>query len=270
MNKCVKCGRVLSSKQALKRHLNRKNPCDKRYICDRCNQEFNNNKSLIKHVNRKNPCSTQYKCEHCKFEFEYELEYYKHYKNCDIRKKLEKMEYQLEQVSKMSAAATMIQNIHVDKIETNNQINVVCMFGQEKLSHIDATRVVKMLENNIGQFLPKMVEYVHTNPDIPENNNVVFDPELNKFYLMGKPNVWTEEDPDLTMIQLRDNIQKHIQSMQPRILPYITIKSKNNCESLLLGRREYCDMTDDTINQTKKVLENPERVEKIRAIKYEA
>lgn len=259
---CPKCGKVLCDKRSLNRHLNRKIPCDYKYVCQRCSKEFKNNRDLNLHLHRKTPCAL-FTCEHCERHYMDELEYYKHLVDCPAKAKIDQMKMQLE----LAKCGTNIQNIKNQTINVNveNQYNLVCVFGQEDMKSIDATRVAKMLEGSIGQFLPKMVEYVHADPTKPENNNIVFDPEANKFYLMGQSDVWIEEDPDETMIQLRDNIQKHIQSIQPRILPHITISNKDNCEALLMGRSEYRNMTSETVDRTKKVLENPAKIEKIKA-----
>lgn len=261
---CPKCNKVLCNRQSYDRHMNRKIPCDYKYKCHQCLKEFKNNRDLNLHIGRQTSCS-KYICNYCERGFSIELEYYKHLVDCKAKTEIDKMKMQMELIGTNNTNINQTINVHVD----NNQINVVCVFGQENLNSIDVTKIIKMLEGSIQQFLPKMVEYVHTDPNKPENNNIVFDPDANKFYLMEAPNVWTEEDPDETMIYLRNNIQKHIQSMQPRIVMQITAASKDNCESLLIGKKEYREMSTETIDQTKKVLENPAKIEKIRSITYE-
>lgn len=251
---CNKCGQTLSSKRALDRHLLRKYPCDRKYTCSKCGRNFRDNHALSSHMSRKKPCGISRTCKYCDKEFTDIDEYCTHFELCAVN----------AIVSKSGDGPSVNINIQ------NNTVNVgnlnVYVFGKESTKHIDMAKVGNMLEGSLGQFLPNMVKYVHTDPLAPENNNVVFDPESNKFYLMVQPDVWTEEDADSTMLQLRDNIQRHIQLLQPKILPYITINSKDNCEALLMGKTEYRDMTSETVDKTKKVLEDPIRVEKIKAI----
>ena len=57
MNVCKTCNKSFNTKASLKRHLNKKNPCDKRCICDLCGRICPNFSRLKKHKNEnKNNC----------------------------------------------------------------------------------------------------------------------------------------------------------------------------------------------------------------------
>ena len=59
--KCKKCGKCLSSKQALTLHINKKKPCSSsnvktKHQCKRCFKYLNSKQKLNYHINRKNKC----------------------------------------------------------------------------------------------------------------------------------------------------------------------------------------------------------------------
>ena len=53
---CKKCNKVFSTKQSLKRHLNRKYLCTRKIICNKCGLEFDTTQHLINHKNMKKDC----------------------------------------------------------------------------------------------------------------------------------------------------------------------------------------------------------------------
>jgi len=54
--KCKKCKKLFSTNQALRRHNNRKYPCDNKNICLKCGLEFDTKQHLTEHMNIKNNC----------------------------------------------------------------------------------------------------------------------------------------------------------------------------------------------------------------------
>jgi hypothetical protein len=55
---CDKCKRSFTTPYSLKRHLNKKNPCDIILKCQRCHKIYKSKSDLLKHQNRKFPCKT--------------------------------------------------------------------------------------------------------------------------------------------------------------------------------------------------------------------
>lgn len=259
---CELCSHKFATKASLARHQRKKKPCSMPIVCDKCKQEFQSQYHLKRHLERITSCVKDPYCHICEKEFKSNVVLVEHRKLCQENQQLKSM-LSIQQVAVINNNNNTTNNINIDKMQ-NIQINInITPFGQESTRHLDAATVVKMLENNMEQFLPQMVEYVHANPDAPENRNVIFDPTSNQFFLMNDADKWTEGDPDKTMVKLRNNIQKHIQHMQPQIVPHITKESKNNCENVLMGAKEYRELTPDTINQTKKILENQSKAEEI-------
>lgn len=65
--KCDKCGKVLSSKYSLQRHMNLKN-CNK-YTCQKCEKEFNSITEYNHHCEINDCINNNYICEFCKRQF---------------------------------------------------------------------------------------------------------------------------------------------------------------------------------------------------------
>lgn len=61
MYKCEKCNKVLKNKQCLKRHLQRKRPCDYQNKCHICQTVFDTKQHLNNHLNRKTDCLEEVK-----------------------------------------------------------------------------------------------------------------------------------------------------------------------------------------------------------------
>jgi len=49
MTICPRCGKLLSTQQALEYHLKKKIPCNSLYRCGNCSKEFNSNEELLLH-----------------------------------------------------------------------------------------------------------------------------------------------------------------------------------------------------------------------------
>ena len=60
-NTCNKCNKTFKTKNYLLKHLNKKNPCNQKYICENCNKEFTMQYLLNRHKNKKNPCEPKIK-----------------------------------------------------------------------------------------------------------------------------------------------------------------------------------------------------------------
>ena len=72
-------------------------------------------------------------------------------------------------------------NVTVNQVNQNLYVNVtICSFGQEDLSRLDTSKVMKLLKGQIKDFMPKMIEHVHANPEHPEYHNVYYDPQREK------------------------------------------------------------------------------------------
>lgn len=96
---CTKCNNKFSSKQAYQRHINRKNPCNKKIQCEKCGKTFNRKPDLERHINdRKTPCEPiinnvpptvsseeiERKCQFCSRIYASRESLNKHLKRCPV------------------------------------------------------------------------------------------------------------------------------------------------------------------------------------------
>lgn len=296
---CKRCDKTFKNEYNWKRHENMVPNCVQPLICPNCGKNFEHHRNrYLQHVKyRKTPCmssklvarnsSKEYQCSFCKGSYSTVSNRNKHERKCSKRPQNDKdseialMKQRLrEKEQELIKQKKIIQNmerrigaVNNTMNTTNNTMNVtnitnnihinILPFGSENIKKLDAQTVARLLEGNISHFLPKMVQYVHANPEVPENQNIIFDATNNQFLLMGTDE-WMQGDPDQTMIRLRDNVQRHIQKMQPQIVPHITSDTKDNCETVLMGKHEYHDLPLETVNETKKALNNPIRMLKLQ------
>ena len=92
---CEKCNRQFSRVGSLRRHLNKKIPCDIKHICPKCGHEFMQKSDLKKHLNRKTPCEPiqgdptkpidKNTCRYCYSKFKHKSSLVRHYKTCKIK-----------------------------------------------------------------------------------------------------------------------------------------------------------------------------------------
>tara|TARA_B110000014_G_C20081924_1_gene565463 strand:- start:713 stop:1468 length:756 start_codon:yes stop_codon:yes gene_type:complete len=238
---CPKCKKSFSSKGYLKRHLNRTKPCDEPCICSKCGASFESPGLLNKHLRRKTPCvkveeeikESDTTCEYCDKTFSSISNLNKHTRNVCKKKKtqntLEKEVSELKTLLKAYMEAQQkgvtINNTvnNVQNIQNNLYVNVqICSFGDEDLSIIDTNNMIKLLEGQIKDFMPKMIEHVHANPKHPEYHNVFYDPKRQKAIVFtptapGGKEKWHAREMREVSRAITDKLKKH---MHPLNGPY--------------------------------------------------
>ena len=247
--KCKKCGRGFTQNRYLKAHLIKKVPCDKKFICTKCKREFNNNSGLSAHLNRATPCVTdeipvidstknEHRCQYCNGTYANKQNLKRHQKTCDKEANLHyMMKILIEQNEKQrDMIETLITNGGIIPAVTNNvtinntqnilnnniYVNVtICSFGKEDLSKLDTSKVMNLLKGQVDDFMPKMIEHVHANPDHPEFHNVFFDPELGKAIVFAPISdtemSWQSRDFAEVSADITEKIKEHI---RPGNMPY--------------------------------------------------
>jgi Zinc finger, C2H2 type len=209
---CKKCNRGFTEERYLQNHLRRKIPCDKKFVCPKCKIECKTGSALYNHINRITSCvpdkipvidntKNEFRCHFCDKTLanSYSLKRHISSNSCDQEKN---MMYMMEKLIKQSekreermmnelgdlkqqlvenGITPVTNNVNINNIQNNLYVNVtICSFGKEDLSRLDTSKVMNLLKNNVGDFMPKMIEHVHANPEIPEFHNVFFDPEKGK------------------------------------------------------------------------------------------
>ena len=255
---CEKCDKTFSEEKYLKQHQKKRIPCDRQHICQKCGSEFTTAFNLRKHRNKKTPCiptevpvlnptNPENKCKFCGKTYATSYNLSRHIKSCPMRnnqeamfqmmatimeqnKKTNEQNQELLSIIKQNGLGNQINNnnITVNNVQQNMYVNVtICSFGSEDLTKLDHQGVINLLKGQVADFIPRMVEYIHANPDYPEFHNVFFDP-IRKKVIVFKQNhnqqlTWQFDDIDHVSKQITDKIKDHI---HPLNSPYYNSLSK--------------------------------------------
>ena len=147
----------------------------------------------------------------------------KHQKKCGVNNPqiikflLEKVANLEEQLNNQGPSVTVNNNTlnHINVQNNNLYLNVtICSFGNEDLSKLDTAKVMQLLKNHTDNFMPKMIEHVHANPDHPEFHNVFYDPQREKAIVFAQISdtemSWQARDFQEVSTDLTEKIKEHI------------------------------------------------------------
>ena len=253
---CNKCNKSFKEERHLQRHLLRKISCDKKFICEKCKKHFRDNTALTAHLNRITSCvvdevpvidetKDENRCRYCNKTYATPYSLKRHQKTCDKESNMKqimdllteqdkKWEQRLVQITGMNLS--QLNHIEIDNSTTNLTVNnfqnmyvniTICSFGHEDLSKLDQQGVIDLLKGQVEDFMPKMIEYIHANPNHPEFHNVFYDP-VRKKALVFKQNkdqqlTWQFEDIEHVSKLLTEKIKDHIHPLNG---PYFNSLSK--------------------------------------------
>jgi Zinc finger, C2H2 type len=251
---CEKCNKSFSEDKYLKQHKGKRNPCDKVHSCDKCSKIFKTSQSLRNHKNRKNPCvpnevpvidltQDDNKCRFCGNNYSNKYNLRRHVDSCSMKNNQTAMlELVLEKLDEMKEENKVLRNqIQLQPVQqvtnvTNNTVvnnnlyvNVtICSFGKEDLNRLDTSKVMNLLKNHTSDFMPRMIEHVHANPDHPEFHNVFYDPEREKAIVFAPISEtemsWQTRDFKELSNALAAKIKDHI---RPGAGPYFDIAMRD-------------------------------------------
>jgi hypothetical protein len=309
--KCHKCDRTFSKQGYLDNHLNQAYACDKPIICKICGDEFKSVQGLNRHRGRKTSCkkiktnesnaapvikenNPDNKCYICGRTYTTKSNLNRHRKSCTIQERgpdllqlfvnqQKQMENQQRQIELLTQQLT-IQNpqtvingdVTVNNVQQNMYVNVtICSFGKEDLSRLDTNKVMKLLQGQIKDFMPRMIEHVHANPDYPEFHNVFYDPERGKAIVFA-PISETEMSWQMRAIEdvsatITDKIREHI---RPGNGPYFDTamqsKDTETANNIIRIAQEVNWKTPEVLDQNKGVLtqvaKNKDFMELVRVV----
>jgi Zinc finger, C2H2 type len=170
MSTCPKCNTMFQDNGKLKRHLDRKKPCDAPkpvHMCHLCKKVFANKANMEKHISL-----------NCPMNIDAILERKKKEQDQDSIEVLETIASKLKKPT--SHQQTNINygyiheqhNIQEQHIHHHNNTFVVLPFGCENIDHIDKDYVLELYnETRMYNAIPKMIKDIHLNKQIPENMN---------------------------------------------------------------------------------------------------
>lgn len=221
---CNKCGKSFTSTRGLNVHQKKNKNCDREYKCSKCQKLFKSEYDFNRHAQRTTSCvpedipvivgdNIDNKCHVCNNTFSTKYNLLRHMQTCNFTMNA----LQLMKLAQASAGTTNVTNVTNNTLIQNNtvQVNlVVCNFGQEDLGRIDSERIKQLVMNHAGDFIPKMIETVHKNPELPEYRNVYYDPVQEKALIFTEvgddTKTWKVEDVGVISAQLTQKIKKHV------------------------------------------------------------
>jgi hypothetical protein len=222
----------------------------KKHACQKCEKTFRDAYELRRHLKRKTPCvpssvpvvkngNPDNVCKFCGKSYASIYSLRRHQRNCNMAtdqqlmmkivlqqdEKIAELEAKLAEVSSsvVPVSQTVINNnVTVNQVQQNLYVNVtICSFGKEDLSKLDTNKVMTLLKGQVKDFMPRMIEHVHANPDHPEYHNVFYDPERQKAIVFAPISdtemSWTAQDFSEISKRITEKIKEHI---RPGAGPY--------------------------------------------------
>ena len=163
--------------------------------CDKCSKMYNSLLSYNNHIrlNRCNVKSNEMVCKYCDKCFKSKQWRQKHEVKCKITRdnqitKLNEKIKELEILVKSSKTST---TNNIDIVNNNNtQINYfINNYGNEDISHITKMEFLKIFKMR-KLSIPKFIEMVHFNKDVPQNHNVYISNYKDNYALIFSDNKW--------------------------------------------------------------------------------
>ena len=171
---------------------------DNMITCDKCSKMYSSLITYNNHI-RLNRCkikTNELLCSYCAKKFKSKQWRHKHEIKCKTiheneMKKLNDKITELEEMVKSSQSNTNnIVNNNIVNNNNNTQVNYfINNYGNEDISHItkrDFLRIFKTRKMSI----PKFIEMLHFNKDVPQNHNVYISNYKDNYALIFSDNKW--------------------------------------------------------------------------------
>jgi len=185
---CPKCNNGFGHESSLRRHLKRKNPCDRKLKCPKCLKIFRDIGRLKTHLHRKTPCdpilgNTQEPlknsntCHFCYREFKSKYNLKRHFRTCKIRNGnmpilFQKIEEDRKRIEELEKKNKQIKNIiqnqipsHITQNIQNNNINLQFNMGSfleksldKKLINYGGLKMSQLIGDILEEHAPKIMK----------------------------------------------------------------------------------------------------------------
>ncbi len=180
---CSVCGYTSSQKNPVLRHFNKQKSCgigDKKIIettenineCEYCNKFFSTAQTLAYHI--KKSCPKKIESDEI----------------VKLKEKIIKLENKLK--DKPEEKSIVINN-NINNINNDNRIYNITLINYEKtkLDRIPDNVITGIIKDaDTCQLIPRFIQAVHFNPNIPENTNVYISNKNNKYVKVYNDNQW--------------------------------------------------------------------------------
>jgi uncharacterized C2H2 Zn-finger protein len=158
------------------------------FECEYCEKQFSRKDSLTRHVNK-----------FCKYKNSHEIYV------AETEEKMKMLEIEKNELKHQ--INNLLTRVGTNNSNNNNTINNtinINNYGSEDLNHITNSMKTQLLTMPIGM-IPKLVEKVHFNPDIPENFNITIDNKNDSYAKIYENGKWSYKDRNETIQDLVDS-----------------------------------------------------------------
>ena len=249
---CSRCGYRTNVKQNIEKHIIRVNMCSpilkdikpkikiiSKLTCLFCLKDFSRNDSLKRH---QKSCKKKNETDKEKFEEKTKDEL------------LEIIQIQKKQLEKRTVIDNSVNNVvnvvnNIDNRVTNNTINITILaYPDADLSHLTDDKIQEYLVGDPVQNIPKLIEYIHCNPEKPENHNIFINNRS-----LDDISVW--DGKEVVSRNKKKIIQDVIDKSSDHFEKLAEIKNKKQYEKYIVkrGNEEY-DIEDKIEDEVKKSL----------------
>ena len=147
------------------------------YQCIWCNKKYSKNSNLNRHLKK---CPTRL-----------EREVYRNAEIDSLKNELEEIKTQNKSLKETLVQKQTTVNITNTYNDYRKIININA-FGKENLSFLKDEQIRDMLSRVMSDnIIPKLVKYIHCNPDIPENMNIYKPNKKDPFLMLFDGSQWT-------------------------------------------------------------------------------
>ena len=222
--KCDKCCKNFKLKHHLDNHLNKKNVCNKinndnntTYKCLLCNKEYNYLTSLTRHKKT----HINYNEEIDKLEEQNEIKKLKELFITQNEKLCSVIDEQKKEIQSLKENIVRLLNNNITNNTTtnnnttnnnttnnntiNNTTNIIIAFGSEEYESLSKSEIKKILfDNNVDPLLG-MIEYIHFNERLPQQQNIKYNNLRSKVIDIYNGTKWIVKDLDIVLDDLLEN-----------------------------------------------------------------
>ena len=197
---------LLSQHYKSKKHALRSQTTDNKFKYCHCGKSYTSNTALKYHQRTCTNATTQTgkeedpKNQHDE-EIKKQLEEERQIHEQEIKHRDEKMEELQEEIERLKAEKSVINNNQ--NIETQNNINIhLNAYGKENLDYITDTVMLRCI-NHITRSIPMLVSKIHFDPKHPENHNIkVTNHRLPYVKILNKKKQWEYANREQTMVNV--------------------------------------------------------------------
>lgn len=171
------------------------------YVCENCHKSFSSRQSKYQH---KKFCK-----KICKIEKKKDFD-----KSSEIirlmEERLSAKDMIIEELK--GQIEVLLKNQGSNNVHTTNQYILINSFGNENTSYITPKIVNKLISNGPLTTIPKLLEYIHFNPEHKENHNVKIPNKKQNYAQIYNGKEWEYRDKRRTIRDMSDRAYNIINS----------------------------------------------------------